>query len=350
MIPGPPGDAESSMSPGGVPKMRRASCSTAGVGVGCAYIGTKTGGASSMFTGLIPAMVTPFDQRGEVDLAATEAVIERFIAADVDGISVLGSTGEFSHLTMDERKSFAEETARIVAGRVPLIVGVGSPGTRESVELALSAEEAGADGLLVVAPFYWKVGEEALFRHFAAVVEAVSIPTLIYNLPLLTGVDLSPSLVARVAREHPNVTGLKDTVTEYSHTVNVLREVRSVRSDFSVLAGFEDQILPSMLAGGDGSICGLANVAPDLFVGLVRSARNRDLTKAAELHKRVLSLTALAALGDTPLGAVKLAMNVLGVPVSPTVRGPALALPEEARGEVEAVLSESGVRVTQEAG
>ncbi|CAN5312415.1 dihydrodipicolinate synthase family protein [soil metagenome] len=303
-----------------------------------------------MFTGLIPAMVTPFDERGEVDLAATEAVIERFIAAGVDGISALGSTGEFSHLTLDERKSFAGETARIVAGRVPLIVGVGSPGTRESVELARHAEEAGADGVLVVAPFYWKVGEEALFRHFAAVAEAVSVPTLIYNLPLLTGVDLSPSLVARVARECPNVTGLKDTVTEYSHTVKVLREVRSVRSDFSVLAGFEDLILPSMLAGGDGSICGLANVAPDLFVGLARSVRNGDLGEAAELHRRVLSLTVLASLGDTPLGAVKLAMNVLGVPISPTVRGPALTLPEETRGEVEAVLHEAGVMVAQEAG
>ncbi len=303
-----------------------------------------------MFTGLTPAMVTPFDERGEVDLAATEAVIERFIVAGVDGISVLGSTGEFSHLTLDERKSFAGETARIAAGRVPLIVGVGSPGTRESVELARHAEEAGADGVLVVAPFYWKVGEEALFRHFAAVAEAVSIPAPIYNLPLLTGVDLSPSLVARVARECPNVTGLKDTVTEYSHTVNVLREVRPVRPDFSVLAGFEDLILPSMLAGGDGSICGLANVAPDLFVGLVRSVQNSDLGEAAELHRRVLSLMALASLGDTPLGAVKLAMNVLGVPVSPTVRGPALTLPEQMRGEVEAVLREAGVMVAQEAG
>ncbi len=303
-----------------------------------------------MFTGLIPAMVTPFDERGRIDLAAAEAVIERFIAAGVDGISALGSTGEFSHLTLDERKSFAGKTVRIVAGRVPLIVGVGSPGTRESVELARHAEEARADGVLVVAPFYWKVGEEALFRHFAAVAEAVSIPTLLYNLPLLTGVDLSPSLIARVARDHPNVTGLKDTVTEYSHTVSVLREVRPVRYDFSILAGFEDLILPSMLAGGDGSICGLANVAPDLFVGLVRSVRNGDLGEAAELHRRVLSLTALASLGDTPLGAVKLAMNVLGVPISPTVRSPALTLSEETRGEVEAVLREAGVTVTQEAG
>src|ERR687884_426389 len=152
-----------------------------------------------MFRGLMPAMVTPFDERGEVDLGATEAVVERFIEAGVDGISPLGSTGEFSHLTGEERKRFAEEVVGIVGGRVPLVVGVGSSGTREAVELARHAEGVGADSVLVV----------------------------------------SPSLIARIAAECPNVSGLKDTVTEYFHTVGTLREVKRTRPDFSVLAGWE---------------------------------------------------------------------------------------------------------------
>jgi 2-dehydro-3-deoxy-D-pentonate aldolase len=300
-----------------------------------------------MFSGLMPAMVTPFDERGEVDLDAAEAVVERFIEARVSGISPLGSTGEFSHLTIEERRRFAEGVIRVVAGRVPVVVGVGATGTREAVELARHAEGAGADGVLVVSPFYWKVGEEGLFAHFAAVARAVGIPVLVYNLPLLTGIDLSPSLVARVAGECPNVVGLKDTVTEYSHTVNVLREVKPGNPDFSVLAGFEDLILPSMLAGGDGSICGLANVAPELFVGLVRCAQDGKLDEAAELHRRVLALLALGGLDATPLGAVKLAMNALGVPISPTVRGPALTLDEGKRQEVEAILEASGLGVNK---
>ena len=168
-----------------------------------------------MFSGLMPAMVTPFDERGEVDLEAAEAVVERFIEAGVDGISPLGSTGEFPHLLHEERRRFAEEVTRIVAGRVPVVVGVGSAGTREAVELARHAEGAGVDGVLVVSPFYWTVGEEALFEHFAAVARAVGIPVLIYNLPLLTGVDIPPSLVARVDSECPNVVGLKDTVISF---------------------------------------------------------------------------------------------------------------------------------------
>ena len=296
-----------------------------------------------MFRGLMPAMVTPFDERGEVDLGAAEAVVERFIEAGVDGISPLGSTGEFSHLTGEERKRFAEEVTRIVAGRVPVVVGVGAAGTREMVELARHAEGAGADAVLVVSPFYWKIGEEALFRHFAAVAEAVGIPVVIYNLPMLTGIDLSPSLIARVATECPNVVGIKDTVTEYGHTVSVLREVKPSRPDFSVLQGWEDLILPSLLAGADGSICAFANVAPELFVALVRAARSGDLERAAELHRRVLSLLTLGAHSDPPMGAIKLAMKMLGVPISSAVRGPALPAPPEAEEHVRAALEEAGL-------
>ena len=296
-----------------------------------------------MFDGLMPAMVTPFDERGDVDLAATEAVIERFLEAGVSGISPLGSTGEATHLTAEERKRFAEEVVRIVGGRTPLVVGVGSSGTREAVELARHAESAGADAVLVVSPFYWKVGEEALFAHFATVADSVEIPVMIYNLPMLTGIDLSPSLVARLATERQNVVGIKDTVTEYGHTVGVLREVKPVRPDFTVLSGWEDLILPSLLAGADGSICALANVAPKLFVDLVHSARDGDLTRAVELHRRVLALTALGALSDTPVGAVKLAMNRLGVPISPAVRGPVTPAPPQSEEGVESVLEEAGL-------
>src|SRR5215216_4137316 len=303
-----------------------------------------------MFGGLMPAMVTPFDEREELDLAATEAVIERFIEAGVSGISPLGSTGEASHLTTEERKRFAHEVVRIVGGRVPLVVGVGFSGTRKTVELARHAQEVGADAVLVVSPFYWKVGEKALFRHFATVAESVDIPVVVYNLPMLTGIDLSPSLVARIAAECPNVTGLKDTVTEYYHTVGVLREVKRVRADISVLSGWEDLILPCLLAGADGSICAFANVAPELFVNLVHSARDGDLERAAELHRRVLSLVTLGAYSDPPISAIKLAMNKLSVPISPAVRGPALPIPEEAHEKVECVLREVGLLTLREVG
>jgi 2-dehydro-3-deoxy-D-pentonate aldolase len=300
-----------------------------------------------MFEGLMPALVTPFDEDGEIDLQATEAIVERHIEAGVDGISALGSTGEFSHLTGPERRRFAEAVVGIIDGRVPLVVGVGTTGTREAVELARHAESVGADGVLSVSPFYWKVGEEALFRHFATVAEAVEIPTLIYNFPMLTGIDISPTLVGRLAAEYPNIVGIKDTVKEYIHTVNVLREAKESRPDFTVLVGFEDQILPALLAGADGAICGLSNIAPELFVGLVRAFEGGDLAKATELHRRILPLMAIYTLSDPGLGAAKLAMKKLGVPLSPTVRGPALPAPPDSEEAIEATLEAAGLLPVQ---
>ncbi len=296
-----------------------------------------------MFSGLMPALVTPFDKNGELDLRSTEAVLERHIEAGVDGIVALGSTGEFSHLESDERRYFAERVAGIINSRVPLVIGVGTSGTREAISLSRHAESCGADAVVAVSPFYWGVGEEALFRHFAAISESVSIPTMIYNFPMLTGINLSPALVRRLAEECPNVVGIKDTVQVYMHTVDVIREVKPVRPDFSVLVGFEDQILPSLLAGSDGAISGLSNIAPELFVNLVRAFEDGNLERAVELHRRVLHLMAMYELSDPGLGATKLAMQKLGVPISPTVRGPALPATLEAHSCIEAALEGAGL-------
>lgn len=298
-----------------------------------------------MFSGFMPALVTPFDERGEVDLRAAEAVIERSIEAGVDGLVALGSTGEFTHLDGSERRRFAEKATSLVGGRVPMIVGVGASGTREAVALARHAEESGADAVVIVSPFYWKVGEEALFRHFATISEAVDIPSLIYNFPALTGIDLSPGFVGRIADGCPNVVGIKDTVTEYMHTVGVIREVKPVRPDFSVFVGFEDQILPAILAGGDGAISGLSNVAPELFVRFVRTARNGELQEAAELHRRVLSLMDLYSLSDPGMGAIKAAMSAVGIPISPTVRGPAVQITDGASETIQTILGEADLSV-----
>jgi 2-dehydro-3-deoxy-D-pentonate aldolase len=137
-------------------------------------------------------------------------------------------------------------------------------------------------------------------------------------------------------------------VTEYNHVLGVLQEVKPMRPDFSVLSGWEDLILPSLLAGADGSICAFANVASELFVGLVEAAQSGDLTRAAELHRRVLTLVTLGTHSDPAIGAIKLAMNKLGVPISPTVRGPALPASDEEG--IEAVLRETGLLETPKTG
>lgn len=291
-------------------------------------------------------MVTPFDERGEIDLAATERVVEHCIEAGVDGLSILGSTGEFPHLDPAERRNFAERVVGMVRGRVRVVVGVGSTSTRESAEFARHAADSGADGTLCVPPFYFKLGEKALYEHFARVARSAEIPMLVYNFPLMTGVGLSARMISRLSTDIPNVEGLKDTVTEHSHTLDVLWTIKPSNPDFSVLVGFEEQILPNLLAGGDGAISGLANVAPALFVGLVRSFREGDLAGAADHHRRVLTLLGIGGLSEPVVGAIKSAMQRTGVGISPAVRGPALPLDPDSYDELDGILESAGLRVT----
>lgn len=298
-----------------------------------------------MLDGIMPAMITPFDELGEIDYEATERVVEHCIGAGVDGLSILGSTGEFPHLSAEERRGFAERVIRLVEGRVKVVVGVGSTSTREAADLAQHAGDRGADATLCVPPYYFKVGEKALFRHFSAVARAADLPMLLYNFPLMTGLDLSPKLVSRLASELPNVSGLKDAVKEHSHTLDVLGEVKPENPEFSVLVGFEDQILPNLLAGGDGAISGLANVAPELLVGLVRAFREGNLAEAADRHRRVLALLGLGGLSDPVVGAIKAAMQRLGVGIAPEVRGPALPLPSDTYDELDSILESAGLRL-----
>ena len=141
-----------------------------------------------------------------------------------------------------------------------------------------------------------------------------------------------------------------EKVTVYAHTVAILQEVKAAKPELTVLSGWEDLVFPSLLAGADGSICAFANVAPGLFVDLVNSTREGDLGTAARLHRRVLKLVTLGAYSDPPIGAIKLAMGILGVPISPAVRGPALPADEGARESVEAILEDSGVLDPSNAG
>ena len=251
-----------------------------------------------MFSGLMPALVTPFDERGELDLEATEAILERHIEAGVDGIVALGSTGEFSHLEGDERRYFAEKVAGILDGRIPLIVGVGTSGTREAISLSRHAESVrcGRGGRRLAVLLGGR--RRSSFQALRDDLRKRLYTNHDLQLPMLTGLDLSPALVGRLAEECPNVVGIKDTVQVYMHTVNVIRKVKPVRPDFSVLVGFEDQILPSLIAGSDGAISGLSNIAPELFVNLVRAFEDGNLDQAVELHRRVLYLMAMYELSD----------------------------------------------------
>src|SRR5690348_14363889 len=178
------------------------------------------------FHGIIPPVSTILHQDGQIDENGMGNLIDFLIHSKVDGLFFLGSGGEFSQMSVELRKEVAEFAIQYVNGRVPVLIGTGCPSTKETISLSLHAKENGADGIVVVNPYYSHLTEDNLFQHYAEIAQNVDIPILLYNYPELTGQDLSPEFVLKLVETHPNVIGIKDTVVAVSHTRELILKVK----------------------------------------------------------------------------------------------------------------------------
>jgi dihydrodipicolinate synthase/N-acetylneuraminate lyase len=207
-------------------------------------------GVPGRLGGVIVPLVTLFDEQGRVDEAATARHIEWLLARGVHGVFALGTTGEFTSLSREERRAVAELVVQTVRGRVPVLIGCSSPGTDEAVTYAEHAEQIGANGAVAVLPYYWIPPDRSIYEHFRLLAVGTRIPLYIYNFPALTGRSIPPHLVARLAADHPTIAGIKDTVDSIAHIQEILTLVRPLRPDFSVLCGMDYHLLNTMLMGG----------------------------------------------------------------------------------------------------
>src|SRR5947209_11312439 len=201
----------------------------------------KEAGPVSRFAGIIPPMVTLFDESGRIDADANARHIEFLLQGRVHGIFALGSTGEVMHLTLDDRRQFAPLVVQQVHSRVPVLIGCASTSTDEAVALARHAQESGADGVVVIPPYYWTPNDRAIETHVAAVATAVDLPVVIYNFPTVVGRTIPPALVARLAEAHANELGIKETVDSIAHIHEVLARVKPLRPEFTVLCGRSEE-------------------------------------------------------------------------------------------------------------
>lgn len=303
----------------------------------------REAGSVSRFTGIIPPLVTLFDRSGRVDERANRAHIDFVIDGGVHAVFALGSTGEAMHLTLDERRSFAELVTRHVNSRVPVLVGCLSTSTDEAAGLARHAQEIGADGVVVIPPYYWTPNDRAMEIHIGTVAQAVPLPVVIYNFPAVVGRIIPAALVAKLAAAHENVLGIKETVDNISHIHEVLARVKPTKPQFSVLCGYEFHLLNTMLSGGDGCIPAVANMAPQAPVAIYEHARAGRTAEAAAVMRERLELAMLYQL-DAPLFVViKEAMAMLGLIEHPTVRAPSPPLSEASRAQLRTLLASAGL-------
>lgn len=258
-----------------------------------------------MFKGAIVAIVTPF-KKGKVDEASLRKLIEFQIKNGTDGIVPCGTTGESSTLSHEEHDKVIEIAIDAVNKRVPVIAGTGSNSTAEAIRLTRHAYKAGADGALMVAPYYNRPTQEGLYQHYKAVAEAVPIPIIIYNIPGRTGVNINPDTLARLAKIK-NIVGVK----EASGSIKQMSDVISLCGpNFDVLSGDDLFTLPLMSMGGHGVISVISNVAPMDMAGLVDAFAAGDLKKAQALHFKMSGLIDALFLETNPT-PVKAALSLM---------------------------------------
>ena len=289
-----------------------------------------------MFEGMLTALVTPF-RDGEVDETALRALVESQIAAGVDGLVPCGSTGESATLSHAEHQRIVEIVVEACAGRVPVVAGTGSNNTREAVELTRHARDAGAQGALLISPYYNKPTQEGIVAHYRAVADEVGLPLLVYNIPGRTASNVLPATLARLA-EHPQIVGVKEASGDLDQMAEV---IRLCPDDFAVLSGDDALTLPLLALGGRGVIAVTANLVPRDMTELVNTYQKGDIARARQIHYRLMPLFE-ALFSETNPIPVKAALAFMGA-IDPEVRLPLLPLSEAHRDPLQATLKDLGL-------
>ena len=284
--------------------------------------------------GIIPAVATPMNGSEEVDEEGIRILINYLIDSGVHGIFVCGSQGESYALTEEEKKKIIEIAVDEVNGKVPVYAGTGMTTTKATIKLSMFAEDAGADAVTVITPYFIKPSQDELYMHYRRVAESINIPLLIYNNPGRTSVNLEAKTVKRLA-EIENIVGIKDSSGDLTLTAQYIMETPS---DFAVLSGKDSLILATLLYGGKGAVAATANVAPEIAVGIYESFIRGDLEKAKNLQFKLLSLRLAFNLGTFPV-VVKEALRILGKPSGPA-RSPVSALSKEAKAKLKLIIEE----------
>ena len=288
--------------------------------------------SSVALRGIVPAVVTPFHENESIDYSAWQLLLERLIASGVDGLFVLGGQGEFFSLSEEERSVAARFCVQTVARRLPLYANVGAVTTAASVRLAQRAAGDGVDYIVAISPYYLKPSADELVEHYSEICRSVRVPVLAYTVPERTGVELTPPVLARVAKANANFIGVKDS----SGRLDLIPGWK--RAGLIVFMGRDHMILDGLRMGCVGAVSACANLIPRAFVDLYAAYQSGNLEEAARLQALVEPLRQAFSLGTFP-SVVKEAMNMAGMTVGRS-RRPVGPLPEEARVKLAAVLDQ----------
>lgn len=267
----------------------------------------------AIFEGAGVALVTPFYPNGEVNFDKLKELLEEQIAGGTDAIISCGTTGESSTMSHEEHVEVIRFTCQVVNGRIPVIAGTGSNSTKEAIHLSQEAEKAGADGLLLVTPYYNKATQNGLIAHYTAIAESVKLPILLYHIPGRTGVTMTPATIVKLCQDVPNIVGVKEASGNFSAIAEIMNLADGCVDLYS---GNDDQIVPLLSLGGKGVISVLSNIAPQQTHDICQSYFDGDVKKSCALQLEAIPLVNALFCEVNPI-PVKAALNLMGKEAGP---------------------------------
>lgn len=294
----------------------------------------------AIFEGAGVALITPMKEDGSVNYTKLKELLGFQIANATDAIIICGTTGEASTLSEEEHLECIRYTCEVVAGRIPVIAGTGSNCTASAIYLSKEAEKCGADGLLVVTPYYNKATQNGLKAHFKAIADAVSIPIILYNIPGRTGTRMTPQTVVDLCTEVPNIVGVKDATGDISEVAEVMS---LSKGNVDLYSGNDDQITAVMSLGGKGVISVLSNILPKETHDIAASYLQGDAAKSCELQLSYIPLIQALFSEVNPI-PVKRAMNFMGMEVG-SLRLPLTEMEEANAKRLLEEMKKAGIRV-----
>ena len=292
----------------------------------------------AIFQGAGVALVTPFKENGEIDYDRLEELVEEQIAGGTDAIVACGTTGEASTMTHEEHLDVISYVCQVVKGRIPVVAGTGSNCTETAVYLSEEAERRGADGILVVSPYYNKATQKGLKAHFTAVANSVKIPMILYNIPGRTGVNIKPETVADLCRNVENIVGVKDATGDISSVAELMC---LCDGNIDLYSGNDDQIVPLLSLGGKGVISVLSNIAPAQTHQISQEFFDGNVKESCHLQLKALPLVKALFCEVSPI-PVKAAFKLMGKSAGP-LRMPLTEMEPENRERLRAAMKEYGL-------
>ena len=277
-----------------------------------------------IFKGSGVALVTPFDKNGNIDYKALKRLIDFQIENGTDSIIICGTTGESSTLSYKEHNKCIETCIEYVNGRIPVIAGTGSNCTKSAIKLSKEAESMGADGLLIVTPYYNKTTQQGLINHYTKIANSVETPIILYNVPSRTGCNLEPETIYEITKQNPNVVGVKEAS---GNITNIAKIMDLTEGKISIYSGNDDQIVPILSLGGSGVISVIANILPKETHELVMNYLEGNIEASRKEQIKMLKLCKALFKEVNPI-PIKKALELMGM-CDGTLREPLIEMQEE---------------------